>query len=125
MPVEGRLGLALGRSRRRLRNGGQGPDRQRAALLENLPRAWRTAARRLQLRAFSGRTGPENLEVEGQRHFGGGVAGLCHAGKPELLHVPEAENGEAPLFRRDPEGRGRISRLSRSLSEGGSRTEAQ
>ena len=31
-----------------------------------------------------------------------------------LYHVPEAEDGEAALFRRDPEGRGRLFRLPRS-----------
>ena len=65
--MEARLGDALGRARRRLRDGRQGPDRLGEALRRDLPRARRHAAGRLQLRALPRREGPEDLQVEGQR----------------------------------------------------------
>ena len=65
--VEARLGDALGRARRRLRDGRQGSDRLGEAFRRNLPRARWRAAGRLQLRAFSGRDRPEDIEVKGQR----------------------------------------------------------
>ena len=52
VPVEGRLGAPLGGARRRLRDVGQGPDRFRHALVEDLQGARRHAAGRLQLRAL-------------------------------------------------------------------------
>ena len=67
VPVEGRLGHALDRARRRLRDGRQGPDRLGHAVVEDLQGARRHAARGLQLRAVPRRQGREDLQVEGQR----------------------------------------------------------
>ena len=71
------------------------------------------AAGRLQLRAVPRRAGQEDLQVQGQRPVGRGMAALCAARKPVALHVAAAAPGEAALFRRHP-ARGR--RLSRGAS---------
>ena len=62
-------------------------------------------------RAVPGRQGPEDLQVQGQRHHHRRMAGLWLAGKPGAVHVPEAARGQAALFRCDPQGGGRIYRL--------------
>ena len=62
-----RLGDALGRARRRLRDVGQGPDPLGRARQQDLPHPGRHAAGGLQLRAVPGREGPEDLQVQGQR----------------------------------------------------------
>ena len=77
------------------------------------------AAGRFQLRALPRREGPEDLEVEGQRPDDRRVADLRQPGEPVAVHVPEAERGQAPLFRRHPAHRRRLSRLSRGLSAPG------
>jgi hypothetical protein len=41
------------------------------------------------------------------------------ARNPQLLHVSQAEDGEAPAFRRHPEGDGRVSPASAGLPEAG------
>jgi hypothetical protein len=66
-PVEARLRRALGGSRRRFRDVRQGPLDQHADLRPHLrnPRAAR--ARALHLRTLPRRSGPEDIEVEGQR----------------------------------------------------------
>jgi lysyl-tRNA synthetase class 1 len=63
--VEGRLGDALGRARRRLRNVGQGSDRFGDPELEDRPRARRPATRGVQLRAVPRREWREDLEDQG------------------------------------------------------------
>ena len=73
------------------------------------------AARRLQLRAVSRREGAEDLEVEGQRPDDRRMADLRQPGEPVAVHVPEAERGQAALFRRHPAHGRRLSRLSRGL----------
>ena len=103
--MEAGLGDALGRARRRLRDGRQGPDRFGQALRRDLPRARRHAAGRLQLRAVSRREGPEDLEVEGQRAHHRRMAALRQPGIAVAVHVSRAEGGEAPLLRRDPAAR--------------------
>ena len=110
VPVEGRLGDALDRARRRLRDVRQGPDR----LASRCPRkicqgARRHAARGLQLRAVPRRQGREDLQVEGQRPDHRRVADLCLARKPVAVHVPEAEGGQEAVLRRDPARRRRVS----------------
>ena len=117
--MEAGLGDALGRARRRLRDGRQGFDRFGQALQRNLPRARRHAAGRLQLRALSRRAGPENLQVEGQWAHHRGVAALRQPGEPFAVHVSRAEVGEAALFRRHPAPRRRVSAISRRLCPAG------
>ena len=84
--------------------------------------ARRRAARGLPLRTVHGRAQPEDLQVQGQRPDHGGVAALWRAGKPCLLHVPVAQVGQAALFRRHPQGDGRISaaagRLQSAAADG-------
>ena len=113
--MEAGLGDALGRARRRLRNGRQGSDRLGQTLRRNLPRARRHAARRFQLRAFSRRERPENFEVEGQRAHHRRVAALRQSGEPVAVHVSRAEVGQAALFRRHPAARRRLSAISGRL----------
>ena len=92
---------------------------------QDLPGARRHAARGLQLRAVPRREGPEDLEVQGQRHHHRGVADLCVAGKPVALHVPEAEDGEAALLRRHPARGRRISAVPRRISAPGRQAAAR
>ncbi len=74
--MEGRLGDALGGARRRLRDGGQGPDRLGPPVRPYLPHPRRAAAGRLHLRALPRREGREDLEVARQRSHHRGVAHL-------------------------------------------------
>ena len=113
--VEGRLGAALGGTRRRLRDVGQGPDRFGQALDPDLPPARRRAAREPDLRAVPGREGPEDQQVQGQRADHRGVADLRHAREPPGLPLPRAQEGQAPACRRDPAQRRRLRGLSRRL----------
>ena len=117
--MEAGLGDALVCARGRLRDGGQGPDRFGQALVADRARARRRAARGLQLRVVPRREGPEDLEVEGQRPDHRRMADLRQPGEPVAVHVPEADGGQAALFRRDPAHRRRLSRLSRRLSAPG------
>ena len=117
--MEARLGDALVRARRRLRDGRQGSDRLGEALGRDLPRARRHAAGRLQLRALPRREGPEDFEVQGQRPHHRGMAALCLARKPVAVHVSRAEGGEAALFRRHSAPRRRVSAVPRRLSAAG------
>ena len=80
--VEGRLGAALVRARRRLRDVGQGPDRQREAVLAGVPHPGRRAAGGLHLRAFPRRGGAEDQQEQGQRPDHRGMAALRPAGVP-------------------------------------------
>ena len=80
--VEGRLGAALVRARRRLRDVGQGSDRQREALLAGVPHPGRRAAGGLHLRAFPRRGGAEDQQEQGQRPDHRGMAALRPAGVP-------------------------------------------
>ena len=117
--MEAGLGHALGRARRRLRDGRQGPDRFGEAVGRNLPRARRHAAGRLQLRAVPRREGPEDFQVEGQRPHHRRMAALCQPGKPVAVHVSRAEGGQAALFRRHPAHRRRVPAVPRRLSAAG------
>ena len=80
--VEGRLGAALVRARRRLRDVGQGPDRQREALLAGVPHPGRRAAGGLHLRAVPRRGRAEDQQEQGQRPDHRGMAALRPAGVP-------------------------------------------
>ena len=74
------------------------------------------AAGRLQLRTVPGRSGPEDLQVQGQRLVGRRMADLRHRGKPGAVHVPEAARRQAALFRRHPQGGGRLHRAAGAVS---------
>ena len=117
--MEAGLGDALDRARRRLRNGRQGPDQFGEAVRRNLPRARRTAAGRIQLRALSRRERPEDFEIEGQRPHHRGMAALRQPGEPVAVHVSRAEGGEAALLRRHPASRRRVPAIARRLSAAG------
>ena len=121
VPVEGRLGHALDRARRRLRDVRQGPDRLGDAVVEDLPGARRHAAGELHLRAVPRRGGRQDLQVEGQRPHHRGVADLRLAREPVAVHVPEAEGGQEAVLRRDPAHGGRIPAVPRRLSAPGCR----
>ena len=98
---------------------GKDLDRQRQARRADLPHRSAAAARRLQLRAVPRRERPEDLEVEGQRPDHRRVADLRADREPRPLHVPEAEDGQEALFRRDPEGGRRVLHVPRRLSAAG------
>ena len=110
------IGHALGGAGRGLRDVRQGPSRPGAALRRDLQDRRRRAARAVHVRTVPGRQGPEDFQVQGQRHHHRRMAGLWLAGKPGAVHVPEAAHRQAALFRRDPQGGGRIHRLPGSLS---------
>ena len=81
--MEARLGHALGRARRRLRDGRQGPDRLRASSRARSP--GRSAAQPpegFNYELFLDEQGPEDLEVEGQRPDHRRMAALRHAREP-------------------------------------------
>ena len=118
MPVEGRLGHALGRARRRLRNGRQGSDRLGQAVGRDHPRARRHAAGRLQLRALPRRAGPEDFQVQGQWADHRRMAALRLAGIAVAVHVPRAEGGQAPALRRHPAQCRRVPAIHRRLRAG-------
>src|SRR6185437_12674632 len=63
--VEAGLGDALVRARRRLRNGGQGPDRFGQAVVADRAGSWGRAASRIQLRALPRRERAEDFEDQG------------------------------------------------------------
>jgi hypothetical protein len=107
-PVEARLRRALGGARRRFRDVRQGPFHQHADLRPHLRDPRRPRARALHLRALPRRSGPEDLEVQGQRPVDRRMADLCLDREPVLLHVSQAQDREAALVGRDPEGGGRI-----------------
>ena len=98
--MEAGLGHALGRPRRRLRNGGQGPDRFGETFGRNLQGARRHAAGGIQLRAVPGREGAEDFQVQGQWAHHRRMAALCLAGIALALHVSRTESREAALLRR-------------------------
>ncbi len=85
----------------------------------NRPRARLRAAGRVQLRIVPRRDWPEDFQVQGQWPDHRRMAALRQPGIARLLHVLEAARGQKALFRRDPQGGGRISRLSRRLSAPG------
>ena len=70
---------------------------------------------------FLDENGGEDLQVEGQRADHRRVADLRRPGEPRLLHVRQAEDGEAALFRRDPEERRRVPPAAARLSRAGHR----
>ncbi|MNX94592.1 hypothetical protein D3C86_1268280 [compost metagenome] len=117
--MEARLGHALDRAGRRLRDVGQGPDRERARVVQAVPRPGRHAAGRLQLRALPRRRRQEDLQVQGQRPDDGRVAALRHAREPELVHVPVAEVGQEPALQRHSARDGRLSVLHRAVQDAG------
>ena len=119
--VEGRLGAALGRARRGLRDVGQGLDGVGRPVLADLRGARREAARDAELRALPRRGGAEDLQVQGQRALDRGVAALRPAGVVELLHVPQAPHGQTAAPRRAPQGRGRIPPAAARVSGAGGR----
>ena len=81
-----------------------------------VPHPGRHAAGGLQLRALPRRGGPEDLQVQGQRALGRGVAALCAARIAGALHAAAAAAGEAALFRRHPARRRRLSRGDREAA---------
>ena len=123
--VEGRLGGALGRARGRLRDVGQGPDRQRHPVGQDRAHPRRPPARGLQLRDVPRRKGREDLQVEGQRPQPRGVAALRQRGEPRLLHLPRAAQGEEPAHRGHPARGRRILAVPRQLSGPAARAEAR
>ena len=86
---------------------------------QHLQGARRHAARGLQLRAVPRRQGREDLQVEGQRPDHRRVAELCHPREPVAVHVPEAEDGQAAVLRRDPARGRRVPAVPRRLSAPG------
>ena len=68
---------------------------------------------------FLDESGREDLQVQGQRPDDRRVADLCLAGEPVAVHVPEAEGGQAALFRRDPARGRRVPAVPRRLSRPG------
>ena len=79
----------------------------------------RAGAGAFHLRALPRREGREDLEVEGQRADHRRVADLRRPREPRLLHVRQAEDGEAALFRRDPEERRRVPPAAARLRRAG------
>jgi lysyl-tRNA synthetase class 1 len=83
------------------------------------------AARAFHLRAVPRRERAEDLQVFRQRHLHRRMAELRRDREPVLFHVPEAQDGEAALFRRDPEGGGRVSPAAARLCRPGRGAEAR
>ena len=108
--VEGRLGRPLVRARRRLRDVRQGSDPVGRAVGQDREDPGRRAAGGLQLRAVPRRGRQEDLQVQGQRALGRGVAALRAARVAGALHAAAAAAGEAALFRRHPARHRRLSR---------------
>ena len=98
-----------------------GKDHQTNAvdLRQDLRHPRRTAAGAFRLRAVPRRGRPEDLEVEGQRADHRRVADLCADRKPRPLHVPAPQAGQEALFRRHPEGGGRVLHVPLGLSAPG------
>ncbi len=115
--MEAGLGHALGGARRRLRDGRQGPDRQREALGRD--RAGRSAA--LPPEGFNYEL---FLDEKGQKISKSKGNGLTidewlAYGTPESLvsvHVHQAARGQAALLRRDPAHRRRLPDVSGEIS---------
>ena len=114
--VEGRLGRPLVRARRRLRDVRQGSHPVGRIERQDRPHPGRQAARGLQLRALPRRAGPQDLQVQGQRALGRGMAALCAARIAGALHAAAAASGQAALFRRHPARRRRLSRGDREAA---------
>jgi hypothetical protein len=114
--VEARFRRALGRARRRFRDVRQGPFHQHADLRRDLPRSSARARPSISPMSCSSTRRAEDLEVEGQRDLDRRMADLCLDREPELFHVPEAQDGQAAAFRRDPQGGGRVSPAAARLS---------
>ena len=119
--VEAGLGHALGRARRRLRDGRQGSDRFGQALERDLPRARRRAAGRLQLRAFSRRERPEDLEVERQRPHHRRMAALCDARRACRCSCTTSRRRRSGSISTSSRGGRRVSAVPRSLRAAGPR----
>ena len=81
---------------------GQGPDRLRAAVIEDLPRARRHAARGLQLRALPRREGQKISKSKGNGLTIEEWLTYASPGKPAAFHVPEAAQRQAAALRRHP-----------------------
>ena len=79
-------------------------------------RAWRPPARGFQLRDVPRRERREDLQVEGQWPQPRRMAALRQRGKPRLLHLPRAAQGEVPAPRRHPARGRRILAVPRQLS---------
>ena len=88
---------------------------------EDLPRARRHAAGRLQLRTVPRRERPEDLQVEGQRPDHRRMAALRQPRKPVAVHVSRAEGRQAAVFRRHSAKRRRVSAIARRLTNGRAR----
>ncbi len=98
--VEARLGHALDGAGRRLRDVGQGPDRERAASAKVCRALGGVPPEGFNYELFLDDRRQEDLQVQGQRPDHGGVAALRHAREPELVHVPVAEVGQDAAFQR-------------------------
>ena len=108
--MEGRLGHALACARHRLRNVRQGSLTSPSICRRDLQDRGRHAAGAVQLRIVPRRERPAHFEIARQRPHHRRMAGLRTERKHRAVHVPEAARGEAALFRRDPQGGGRLHR---------------
>jgi hypothetical protein len=117
--VEGRLGRPLVRPRRRLRDVRQGSHPLGRAFGQDREDPGRPAAGGLQLRALPRRGGPQDLQVQGQRPLGRGLAALRPARVACLVYAAAAQAGEAALLRRHPARHRRLSLGGRKAADRG------
>ena len=114
--VEGRLGDALGRARRRLRDVRQGPDRLGRPVGEDRARARRPPARGLQsTRCSSTRRARRSPSRRAMACRLEQWLTLWPRGEPRLLHLSRAQEGQAAPHGRDPARGGRILAVPRQL----------
>src|SRR5690242_21917745 len=110
--MESRLGHALARARRRLRDVRQGSDPIGGIIDPDCASSGGRTTRNAYLRTLSRRRWSEDLQVERKRIVRGRMACLWSGGKSCFLHVPEAAGGKTAVLRRDPEIGGRLSGIS-------------
>ena len=115
--MEARHGHALGGAGRRLRDVRQGSSHLSAKLYDAICRiAGGTPPEQYMFELFLDDQGQKISKSKGNGISRRGMADLWPGGKPGAVHVPEAAHRQAALFRRDPQGGGRIYRLPGRLS---------
>ena len=118
--MEARLGDALGRARRRLRDGRQGPDRLRQALAARS--AARSAARRRKASTTNSSSTRQGQKISKSKGNGLTIDEWLRYASPESLSLfmyREPKAAKRLLLRRHPAARRRVPAVPRRLSAAG------